>query len=163
MLTTSMTKTGRVMKMTDKSWKQLERRVARWMGGRRVPLSGANNKFRSGDVDHPRLFIEAKQRKKLGFLKWILKAQEDNEKEAREFYKREEQRNEKRVLLVVHEKKSHKVFGIMRMLDISYWDAMEEALFRLQDEYPDAYSKFLNVFSDEMQKRWPGEERKSGN
>lgn len=159
MLTILMMKTGRVVRMTDKSWKQLERRVARWMGGVRVPLSGANNKFRSGDVDHPSLFIEVKQRANLGFLKWFEKAQEDSEKELKGVPKQEQ----KKILLVVHEKKSHKVFGMMRLLDICQWDAMEQALNKLKQENPSAYSAFLESYAKEMQERWPGEERKSGN
>ena len=48
----------------DKTWKALERRVAKFFGASRTPLSGGNGKVTRADVIHKYLFIEAKQRKK---------------------------------------------------------------------------------------------------
>ncbi|OPL18741.1 MAG: hypothetical protein AVO35_13270 [Candidatus Aegiribacteria sp. MLS_C] len=49
--------------MADKAWKQFERRVSEFFGGRRNPLSGGNGKHTRADVIHPTLFVECKQRK----------------------------------------------------------------------------------------------------
>jgi hypothetical protein len=48
--------------MSDKSWKQFERRVADYFHGQRNPLSGGNSKQTRADIIHPKLFIECKQR-----------------------------------------------------------------------------------------------------
>jgi len=49
--------------VSDKAWKALERRVARFFGGERNALSGRNSKAgSSGDVLHPNLYVECKQR-----------------------------------------------------------------------------------------------------
>jgi hypothetical protein len=46
----------------DKTWKQLERRVARVFRARRNSLSGRNSKVTAADCIHPELFIEVKLR-----------------------------------------------------------------------------------------------------
>lgn len=48
--------------MPDKAWKAFERRVAAYFGGQRNSLSGRNSKAGAGDVLHPILIIECKQR-----------------------------------------------------------------------------------------------------
>jgi len=55
--------------MADKSWKQFERRVAGFFHGQRNPLSGGNSKQTRADVIHPKLFIEAKQRKRIAVIR----------------------------------------------------------------------------------------------
>lgn len=50
--------------MADKTWKALERRVARFFGAERNALSGGNSKITRSDTLHPDLFIECKQRKR---------------------------------------------------------------------------------------------------
>ena len=50
--------------MPEKSWKVCERRIAKFFGGQRNPLSGRNSKHTAGDVIHDDLFVEVKQRKK---------------------------------------------------------------------------------------------------
>jgi len=50
--------------MSDKIWKQFERRVADFFHGQRNPLSGSNSKHTRSDVIHDTLYIECKQRKK---------------------------------------------------------------------------------------------------
>ncbi len=50
--------------MSDKAWKQFERRVARFFKTERNALSGGNSKLTRSDTLHPELFIECKQRKR---------------------------------------------------------------------------------------------------
>lgn len=51
--------------MSSPSWKHLERRLARLIGGRRNPLSGADPATGSrGDLLHPYIFGECKYRKR---------------------------------------------------------------------------------------------------
>lgn len=47
--------------MSDKAWKAFERRVASYFGGVRCPVLGSDT---NADVNHDKLFIECKQRKK---------------------------------------------------------------------------------------------------
>ena len=44
----------------DKNWKAVERRIAKKLGGRRIPLSGRNNLGAVGDVRLDGFRIEAK-------------------------------------------------------------------------------------------------------
>lgn len=55
--------------MADKAWKQFERRVARFFGSTRNALSGGNSKVTRSDTLHPSLFIECKQRKRIGAIR----------------------------------------------------------------------------------------------
>ena len=49
--------------MSDKAWKQVERRVASFFHGKRNPLSGRNSGHgTTSDVLHPKLYIEVKHR-----------------------------------------------------------------------------------------------------
>ena len=50
--------------MPTKTWKQRERDVAAYFGGRRTPLSGMNSGHTSADIIHDKLFVEHKHRKK---------------------------------------------------------------------------------------------------
>ena len=45
-------------------WKDLERRVAKALGGRRNPLSGRSSGHTSGDVIHHLFYVEAKYRQR---------------------------------------------------------------------------------------------------
>jgi len=53
--------------MPNKTWKQVERNVAKKIGGVRNSLSGKNSKITSGDVIHDIFYIEVKHRKKIPF------------------------------------------------------------------------------------------------
>lgn len=55
--------------MADKTWKAIERRVAKFFGTTRTPLSGSNSRHTESDTLHEHLFIEIKYRKKIPFLK----------------------------------------------------------------------------------------------
>ena len=54
--------------MSDKAWKQFERRVARFFGSERNPLSGQNSKHTGSDTLHDTLFIECKQRQRIALV-----------------------------------------------------------------------------------------------
>ena len=59
--------------MTDTSsstWKALERKVAKLLGGVRNPLSGGSGRHTRGDVIHPTLYVECKLRQKLSIWAW---------------------------------------------------------------------------------------------
>ena len=62
--------------MTDKTWKKVERKVALYFGGERVPITG-RQRGSAPDVLHPDLSIEVKHRKALPG--WILEAMEQAE------------------------------------------------------------------------------------
>ena len=54
--------------MPDKSWKVLERRIAKELGTKRTPLSGSNSGQTSSDTLSDRYYVEVKYRKKIPFL-----------------------------------------------------------------------------------------------
>ena len=64
-----------------KDWKACERRVAQFLGGRRVPVSG-RTRGDCPDVEHPTLSIECKSRKKLPA--WIEDAMKQAEASAKD-------------------------------------------------------------------------------
>jgi hypothetical protein len=92
--------------MPDKTWKAVERKVARKLGGQRIPCSG--NGEIPGDVQHPRWHVEVKTRKNLVLKTWYDKAKEDSKKNPE---------GEKPVLLVVKMKGSHRTFVVMDIDD----------------------------------------------
>jgi hypothetical protein len=49
----------------SKQWKNVERKIAKFFGAERNPLSGIGSKHTGSDTLHPELFIEAKYREKL--------------------------------------------------------------------------------------------------
>ena len=50
--------------MADKAWKSFERRVAKLIGGERIPVSGRQRGY-AADIAHPWLGVECKYRRKL--------------------------------------------------------------------------------------------------
>ncbi len=48
--------------MASKTWKNIERKIARFFGAERNPLSGGNGKHGRSDSLHPVLFVETKYR-----------------------------------------------------------------------------------------------------
>src|SRR5690349_13449571 len=50
--------------MPDKRWKSIERKVATYLGGERIPVSGRQRGY-SADIAHPTLSIEVKDRNSL--------------------------------------------------------------------------------------------------
>ena len=70
--------------MPDKTWKAFERKVAKILGGKRIPSSGAAPGFK-GDVEHPLFFIECKHGLQIPktIVSWYLKAKEQAKKESK--------------------------------------------------------------------------------
>ena len=64
--------------MPDKPWKDAERQVAKKLNGKRNPLSGRMGGHTSGDVIHPSLYVEVKQKKRFAVLSIV----KDTEKKA---------------------------------------------------------------------------------
>lgn len=56
--------------MSSNTWKNVERRVAKFFSAERTPLSGGNSKHTRSDSLHDKLFIETKHRKKMAI--WTL-------------------------------------------------------------------------------------------
>lgn len=65
--------------MSDKLWKSVERRIAKYLGGERVPVTG-RQRGSAPDIKHNWLSIEVKQRDKLP--EWIHEAMDQAEKSA---------------------------------------------------------------------------------
>lgn len=53
-----------VWQMADKAWKACERRVAKFIGGKRVPVTG-RARGDAPDIEHPWLSVEVKYRQKV--------------------------------------------------------------------------------------------------
>jgi len=97
--------------VTDKVWKQIERRVASvfneiYSKARRNPLSGIVDRQTHGDVTDTPFYIEIKHRARIPFL--------SDFKEAAS-HAREEH---KPLLLVVHEKGSHRCLVTLELKDL---------------------------------------------
>jgi len=60
--------------MTDQPWKVDERKVARVLGGKRTPLSGALPSLTHADVQAGELYVEVKRRARFLALAWLQKA-----------------------------------------------------------------------------------------
>ena len=91
--------------MADKTWKAVERRVARMFNAQRNPLSGKNSRHTQADVIHNKLFIEVKHRSRIPFYKvW-----EDTKHKAYQ--------ENKIPVLVIHQKGSKDYIAI---IDASY-------------------------------------------
>ncbi len=58
-----------MLKVPNKNWKAIERRIAGFFGTVRTPLSGQNSRHTGSDTLHNNLFIEIKMRKRIPFLK----------------------------------------------------------------------------------------------
>lgn len=71
---------GEILKggeMTKSTWKKTERRVARFFGAERNPLSGGNSKQTRSDSLHKKLFIETKHNKDPTVWKQYKEIEED--------------------------------------------------------------------------------------
>ena len=65
--------------MADKLWKAVERRIAKYLGGERVPITG-RQRGSAPDIKHEWLSIEVKQRDSLPA--WVHDAMDQAEKSA---------------------------------------------------------------------------------
>lgn len=75
--------TNETKKSHDKPWKVAERKVAKALGGRRTPLSGSNSLITSGDVVHPRFYVEVKYRKSHSILTLMADVVQEAKKEGK--------------------------------------------------------------------------------
>jgi len=68
--------------MPNKTWKNLERKVAKLLGGKRIPCSGVAEGFK-GDVEHKHFFIECKWGKQIPktIVEWFRKAEKQAPKD----------------------------------------------------------------------------------
>jgi len=80
--------------MADKAWKRAERAVAKKVGGSRNPLSGRAGGHTRGDVIHPDLYVEVKQRARFS----VLSLMRDTEDKAR--------KEGKKPVVVLHERRA---------------------------------------------------------
>lgn len=55
--------------MNKSNWKGFERKVAKFFGTERTPLSGGNSKHTRSDTLHDTLFVECKKRKSMSVVK----------------------------------------------------------------------------------------------
>lgn len=62
------------MKKRSNNWKKIEYKVAKMVGGMRVPVSGSSRTIK-GDVLHPKYFIEVKTGKQVP--KWVIDTHEN--------------------------------------------------------------------------------------
>lgn len=69
--------------MVKKTWKKVERRIAREFGTTRTPLSGISSKHTQSDTLHDKLFIEIKYRQKIPFYKIYKETIEKAKKEGK--------------------------------------------------------------------------------
>jgi glutamate mutase epsilon subunit len=91
--------------MPTKTWKDVERRVAKKFGTHRTPLSGENSRHTKSDTLHKKFFIEVKYRKKIPFFKTF--------RETIELAKKEN----KTPLVIFKEKNSRYEIVMMRLKD----------------------------------------------
>ncbi|MDG6931815.1 MAG: hypothetical protein JRN26_01020 [Nitrososphaerota archaeon] len=91
--------------MTDKVWKQEERRIAKAFGTERTPFSGSNSKMTKSDTLHEKYYIEIKHRKQVPFYKVFL----ETEKKARD--------EGKIPMVVLHESKRQKRIVMINLED----------------------------------------------
>ncbi|MGC9146120.1 MAG: hypothetical protein ACP5GS_08465 [Nitrososphaeria archaeon] len=91
--------------MPDKTWKKVERRVAKMFGTERNPLSGRNSRHTMADVIHDSLYIEVKHRSRIPFYRVWLDVVEKAKQEG------------KAPVLILHSKGSDKYIA---MVDAEY-------------------------------------------
>jgi hypothetical protein len=65
----------------DKAWKRDERKVAKFFGTNRNPLSGSQSRHTASDTLHSQLYIEVKRRKAHSIAAWWRKAKIEADKE----------------------------------------------------------------------------------
>lgn len=96
--------------MSDKTWKQVERKICKSLGGERTPLSGFSSRHTHGDCINVPEYVEIKHREKIVFLKAFKESEEKAKKEG------------KPLLFIIKEKHQHGAITFMtleRYLDIT--------------------------------------------
>ena len=59
------------MTTSNGTWKAMERKCAKLLGGQRNPLSGGAGRHTRGDVIHPTLYVECKLRQSIAIWAWF--------------------------------------------------------------------------------------------
>ena len=95
--------------MSDKAWKQRERKVADFFGGQRTPLSGGNGKITRADVIHDKLFIENKLRKKHSVISLWDETNEMAKEESKTTVITLAEKNRKGFWIMIHSSDLHKL------------------------------------------------------
>lgn len=91
--------------MPDATWKQVERRICKKLGGTRTPLSGSHSKITAGDCLHDRYYVEIKHRKRVPFLKKFNETLNNA-------------KNEKKIpMMIIHEKGKKSSIVMIRLED----------------------------------------------
>lgn len=94
--------------MADKTWKKVERKVAKKLNGKRNPLSGSASRHTAGDVIHPLFYVEVKHRKRIPFYKEFEKTIKSAEAE------------NKIPVLVMHEKNRKFDIAMIKLDDLAW-------------------------------------------
>jgi len=89
------------------TWKELERKTAKLLNGKRNPLSSSNSLHTSGDIIHDTFYVECKLRKKLSVVSQFQQVRENAKKE------------NKIPILVLKEKGKHSELVVMDMKDFN--------------------------------------------
>jgi len=94
--------------MADKKWKQTERKLAKLIGGERIPVSGRQRGF-SADIQHANFSIEVKERMTLPV--WLHDAMNQAEMS---------KRGDQIPLVILHQarQKFDQSFAVMRLSDL---------------------------------------------
>jgi len=97
--------------MADKTWKKLERRIGKFFGTCRTPLSGISSRHTSSDIIHDKLYVECKLRKRFGVIELYKKCKPIAEKEGKTVVIALHQRNDKGDYLLIKKEDLLKVAG----------------------------------------------------
>ena len=92
---------------SNNTWKHMERKVAKLLGGTRNPLSGGSSKHTRGDIIHSSLYVECKLRKKMAV--WSLF------REVEQLAKREA----KMPIVILKEKNKKGELAVVRLTDLA--------------------------------------------
>jgi len=92
--------------MPNKTWKSMERRVAKRFGTKRNPLSGEASRHTRSDTLHPDLYIECKHGKEMPLLKLMHDVEEKAHKE------------KKTPVLVIHKTGERHDYYLLRETDL---------------------------------------------
>jgi len=110
--------------MSDKLWKNIERKVAAYFGGTRVPVTG-RQRGSAPDVDHKLFSFEVKHRKTLPG--WLFDA----------VNQAEESRKGNQIALVVLHQKGQTILESLAVLRVSDVNQLYTTIEALKDEVED--------------------------
>ncbi len=97
---------------TRETWKGMERKIAKLLGGERTPLSGINSGHTGADIIHPYFFVECKYRKNFAIKKLYDDTVEVMKKEVKK-----KNKSEKIIMVVIKEKNTHGELVFMKIED----------------------------------------------